>query len=160
MQPLINKAVLIMLICSPVAFSDLLCGVYYNPGLKIGVQFGKHTDFIIGFENSITGALYYGTPFAGLVGGIEFNVNSGEFIKYWEIEGGMAIFGLALGGEWNNGYHGSIRAFGGAGLWFSCKHLFKTRINEISLIGKYPYPFYQVMDHGTFIFGKETKHYD
>src|SRR5690606_24051083 len=34
--------------------ADLISGVFYNPGLKLGIQFGKTADLLLGFENSIT----------------------------------------------------------------------------------------------------------
>jgi hypothetical protein len=150
---------IVMLVAST-AFADLIKGIYYNPGLKIGVQFGEKVNFLIGFENSITAALYYGWPYGGLVGGIAFNINQGTFIKYWEIEAGFVPLGIALGGEWNNGYHSSFRIFGGALVYISYKHLLKTKIHEIDLVGKIPVGLYQVMDHGIFVFGKETVTYD
>ncbi len=136
--------------CFSLSSADLISGVYYNPGLKLGVQFGKTTDFLLGFENSITAAMLYGMPFCGLVGGIAFNFKRKKFIEYLEIEGGFIPLGIAFGGEWNDGYHGSFRVFSGALGYLSYKHLFKTSIHEISLIGKHPYGLYEVTDHGVY----------
>jgi hypothetical protein len=136
--------------------ADLVMGVFYNPGIKIGVQFGKKTDIVIGFENSVVGTMFYGYPIIGLVGGIEFDVNRLKFIEYWELEGGLSVLGIALGGEWNNAYYHSIRVFGGPGIYLSYKHLFKADINEIGLVGKRPCELYVEMDHGTYVFGKRV----
>ena len=125
-------------------------GVFFNPGLKIGYQFGKNGGFIVGFESSVTYAATQLYVYSGLVGGVEFNFKRRRFIEYSEVEGGAAIFGLALGGEWNNGYHGSFRIFSGALGFVSYKHLFKTDIHEIGFIGKRPVNIYTKMDHGEY----------
>jgi len=151
---LFRVCLLLLIICST-SFADLIAGAYYSPGIKIGYQFGRFGGFTIGFENSIVGAFFYGMPYAGIVGGVGVNVNQKEFIGYWEIESGFTPLGIALGGEWYKGYHGSIRVFGGTLAFISYKHLFRTHINEFSLIGKVPLPVYEVMDHGTYLFGRE-----
>lgn len=155
-----SKTTILLLVCISFVSADLMYGAYYNPGLKLGIQFGKKTSFIVGFENSLTLARTYGMPFFGLVGGIAYNFNQKNFLEYWEIEGGFTPLGMAFGGEWNNGYHASIRFFGGALGYISYKHLLRTKRHEISLIGKIPLGFYEVMDHGVYIFGRENHHRD
>jgi len=113
MNSILVKAVMLLSLFYSLICSDLISGVYCNPGLKLGVQFGRKPEFILGFENSITAALYYGWPYAGIVGGIEFNFGQRKIVEYWEVEFGFTPVGVAFGGEWNRGYHSSIRIFGG-----------------------------------------------
>jgi hypothetical protein len=156
----IQKTILLSLLLWSCPLADLIYGAYYSPGIKIGFQLGKNGGTILAFENSLTGAFFLGTPFAGIVGGIGIDINRSKFIGYWEIEAGFTPLGIALGGQWNSGYYHSIRVFGGAMAFLSYKHLFKSNMNEIALVGKLPYGFYEVMDHGTYIFGKEVRHSD
>jgi hypothetical protein len=150
------KAILIVLSISSISFADFISGTFYNPGIKIGYQFGPRGGFIVGFENSLTAAATFSFLFLGAVGGIEYNINKGKFIEYWEFESGFGLGGIALGGEWNYGYHGSFRIFTGAIGYISYKRIFDARINELALIGKYPCPIVTVEDHGSYIFGKRT----
>jgi hypothetical protein len=102
---------------------------------------------VMAFENSIVGSFLYGMPFAGIVGGVGLNLNRSNFIGYWEVEAGFTPLGVAFGGQWYSGYHHSIRVFSGALAFLSYKYLFKSTVNEIALVGKFPIPFYLVMDH-------------
>jgi hypothetical protein len=160
MRRAVQKSVILLLILCSYSLADLIYGVYYNPGLKFGYQFGKKGGFIITFENSVVGAVLYGTPFAGIVGGAGINLTQRKFIGYWEAEAGFGPVGVAFGGQWYQGYSSSIRVFGGAALFLSYKYLFSNKIHEIALVGKGPLEIYTVMDHGTYLFGKEIKHRD
>jgi hypothetical protein len=136
------------------AMADFMSGIFINPGVKIGYQIGNNGGFIIGIENSVTIAVtsYYG--YTGVVGGIELNVSKMKLIEYWEIEGGLALLGIALGGEWNCGYSGSFRVFSGCVGFYSHKYLFKTKMHENAFVGKYPLEMSAVYDHGTYRWGK------
>ena len=149
-----HKVILFALLMCATSSADFMHCAFINPGAKIGYQFGKTGGFIFGVETSVTYAVSQAFAFTGIVGGLELNVNQMEFIKYWEIEFGATLFGIAFGGEWNKGYHGSFRAFTGAMGFISYKHLFNTDVNEVALIGKYPYYLYTVQDHGTYLNGK------
>jgi hypothetical protein len=134
--------------------ADFMSGAFINPGVKIGYQFGRNGGLIIGIENSVTYAVSMFYAYTGLVGGIELNVKKRKFIEYWEIEGGLALVGIAFGGEWNHGYYGSFRIFSGALGFISYKHLLNTKTHEIAFVGKYPYEMFAEYDHGTYRWGK------
>lgn len=124
MQTSLKTAVLLILTASSLSFADFMSGTFYSPGIKIGYQFGKRGGVVIGFENSLIAAATFYRFFTGAVGGIEFNVTKRKFIGYWEIEGGVGFGGIALGGEWNYGYHGSFRIFTGAFGYLSYKYIY------------------------------------
>jgi hypothetical protein len=136
------------------SLADFMHGTFYNPGIKIGYRFGKNGGFTIGTEHSLTYAV--SVFYTGVVGGIEFNVKQRKLIEYWEIEGGAALFGVAFGGEWNQGHHGTIRLFSGTIGFFSFKHIFAIEIDEIAFVGKYPFEVYAEYDHGTYRWGKRV----
>jgi hypothetical protein len=139
--------------------ADLLRLVSFNPGLKIGYEFGSRHGFLIGFESSLTYSrpyFYLTRPWGGIVGGIQFNVHDKHFLPYWEIEGGYFVLGMAFGGEWDQQYFSRYRVFGGLVGYLSYKKRINDTNREIALVGKYPYFIYEESDHGTYLWGKET----
>ena len=153
MNSILVKAVMLLSLFYSLICSDLISSVYCNPGLKLGVQFGRKPEFILGFENSITAALYYGWPYAGIVGGIEFNFGQRKIVEYWEVEFGFTRLELPLVVSGIEVITARFEFWRGL-VFLSYKHLINTHINELSFIGKYPYGFYQRMDHGTYLFDK------
>jgi hypothetical protein len=147
----------VILIASAVS-ADLLHLVSFNPGFKIGYEFGKKSGFIVGIESSVTYSspyYYLISPWGGIVGGIQWNFNNRRFMEYWEIEGGWFLAGIAWGGEWDEKYYTRFRIFGGFLGYLSYKVRINGKANEFSLVGKVPYDIYAEQDYGTYLLGKK-----
>jgi len=104
MNKLFAFLIFLMFICpfSLYAYGDF----FYNPGIKVGWEFGKNGGLVIGFEGSVGQILgSTGDPFYGLVIGSQYSVFKKSYKSYIELETGYLIIGLATGYELNHSKH-------------------------------------------------------
>jgi hypothetical protein len=122
-------------------------GAFFNPGIKIGYNFGKHNGFVLGIESSI-GMSFWDRErdnwrFAGVVAGYSHCFN--DFFKnytYVEIEGGYVYsgggsIGILVNTD-NSKLNPYLRLFIGEIGYLSFRYPIGELPIELSLVGKLP----------------------
>lgn len=114
-------------------------GIFINPGLKIGWQFGEKSGMVVGAE--ISGGRCKEFGYTGVVCGYQYNLFRRQPLSYIEFEIGKYLLGGAAGVEFSgkSGPATRIRLIGGALLFLSYTYSFSEGSKEIDLVGKYPY---------------------
>jgi len=139
--------ILIFTIFTIYGYSSAEHAFFFNPGIKIGYNFGKYHGFVIGTESSF-GMSFWKEPrdnwtFAGIVVGYSYCFRK-DFNRniYLEFEGGNVGFGGGSLGVLFNTEKSVINPYlrifiGGIG-YLSLRYPIGELPTELSLIGKLP----------------------